>query len=146
ADLIIQHCLLPLRLVERIDEREPHIIFTAQRTHRFTVEFVNGGLRGGQAWREDIALADNRHVDRQVMAAELNHPGFRERRRAEKGQIVFVAAEGQSSWASRAARAAAATSGSATARSAIARPSAARRTGAWRAARWPAIRANAGGL
>ena len=49
-----------LRRIERIDQGETLVIFAAQRTHGFTVEFVNRGLRGGQARRQDIALADNR--------------------------------------------------------------------------------------
>jgi hypothetical protein len=64
-----------------------------------------------------------------VVTAELNHPGFRERRLAEQGQIVFVAAEVRPSRPT-----------AATAR----RRAAWRRAGARRAARWGAASATIG--
>ncbi len=54
---------------------------------------VNGGLRAGVAGRERAVLADKGYVQPEMVPAELNHPRLRGRRLAEKGNVIFIAAE-----------------------------------------------------
>ena len=87
ADPVIQDGLLPLPLVERVDQREGLVVLLAERTDGSAVERVRGRLRRGQARRHHVGAPDHGDVDREVMAAELDHPRRGLGRRTEEGDV-----------------------------------------------------------
>ena len=65
-----------LRLIERVEEGEGFVAFLAERAHRFSVDGVESGLSPRESWREDAVFAGDGDVEREMVAAELDHPGI----------------------------------------------------------------------
>src|SRR3954468_23175713 len=85
--------LLPLPLVECVDQRERLVVLVAERTDRPPFECVARGLRRRQARRHGRLASRQCQVDGEVMPAELQHPRRRDRRRADEREIVLVLPE-----------------------------------------------------
>ncbi len=92
-DLIVEDGLLALGGVEGVDQREALVVLAAEWANRLSVQRVLGWLRSREARCHHAVGSRDRHVDREVMAAELDQPRGRLGRRAEEREVVLVLAE-----------------------------------------------------
>ena len=107
ADAVVQDRLFLLAGIERVDQRESFIVLVAKRSNRAAVERKCCRLCRRQARCHDIGAARDRHVDREVMTPELNHPWRGGRRRPEDADVGLGQPELNAAAAAAAARPAA---------------------------------------
>ena len=93
GDTVVQNRLLPLGLVEGVQQSERLIALLAERPHGFPVDRVESGLRAGQGRRENAVLAGDRDIERQMVAAELQHPGILFGGCSQDGNVIEILAE-----------------------------------------------------
>src|ERR1035441_9661947 len=90
---IVKDGVLLLRGIQRVDECKALVVFTAAAPNGLAVQNVLRRLGGRQAGRHYCVRADHRDVDREMMPAELNHPGRGCRRGSEERNVVLVESE-----------------------------------------------------
>ena len=90
---VAENGLFLLRFVEGVQEGEGLVAFRAERANGFSVAGEESGLRAGESWRKDAAIAGDGDIEREVVAAELEHPGIFFGRRSEDGDVVEIFAE-----------------------------------------------------
>ena len=76
--------------VQRVQERERLVVLRRQGAHRVAVFRVDRRLSPGQHGRDRLVRAGEYEVQRQMVAAELDHPGRGGARNAEYGQDVGI--------------------------------------------------------
>ena len=97
---------LALFVGQRVDQLERLVVLLAERANRPPFDRVDRGLRRGQARRHARLASRQRQVDREMVAAELQHPRRRHRRRTEEREEVLVFGEAETPASATAATAA----------------------------------------
>src|SRR5258707_1653493 len=78
-------------------QRECAVVLVPQGPKGAALERVTRGLRSGKTRRQRGLAPRQRHVDRQVMSAELQHPRGANGGHSKKGQVILVLAESHAS-------------------------------------------------
>jgi len=77
GDTVAENRLTPLFSFQRVDQTERLVVLAAQGPNRPPLERVGCRLRRRKARRDRRLAAHEREIDREMMAAELQHPGRR---------------------------------------------------------------------
>src|SRR6202000_206964 len=93
SDAVIQDSLFALIVGERLKKRQTFVTLGAEWANCLTVEYEKRGLRSGQAGREHAVATRYGDVEREMMTSKLEHPRTCLGRRADKRNVVGVAAE-----------------------------------------------------
>ena len=93
ANLEAENRLLLLLGIQCVDELERTIVLVAERPDELSVHAVACRLRAGVRGRQHTLAPGQRHVDGEVMTAELHHPRLGGRRLAQNADVVLGAAE-----------------------------------------------------
>ena len=72
---VVENRLLALRFVQRVNQRKGLVVLGSERAHGLAVHRILRGLCRREAGRENPIETHHGNIQRQMMAAELQHPG-----------------------------------------------------------------------
>src|SRR5579872_2194938 len=90
AYFVVEYGLFALGFVECVQECEGLVVLLGERAHWLTIGYKEGRLGSRHGWRNHTVLRGDCDIQREMMAAVLQHPGCCRARRTEDTDCVRV--------------------------------------------------------
>src|SRR5579864_4577467 len=87
-DLVVENCMLTLCLIKRIQQSKGLIVLLREHTNGLSVALVYRWLRSCERRRHYTVGSGDYDIEAEMMATELDHPGFRFARLTEDAYRV----------------------------------------------------------